>query len=93
VRFSAANNWLLRCAGAGGDWAFSEPTPQLTIAGRRADISEASNTETSAQHNQTQQNQIGGPGHWQCTQPPLCAESPQLYRESDRRFDAPRENL
>ena len=38
-----------------------------------------------------QHNQISRLGHWQCTQPPLCAESPQLYRESDHRFDAPRE--
>jgi len=67
-----------------GDWAFSEPTPQLAITGSRADSSEASSTETSAQHNQ-----ISRLGHWQCTQPPLCADSTQLYRDSDHRFDAP----
>jgi len=66
-----------------GDWAFSEPTPQLAITGSRADSSEAS-TEMSAQHNQ-----ISQLGHWQCTQPPRCADSPQLHRDSDHRFDAP----
>ena len=73
----------------GGGWAFSEPTPQLTVTGSRADSSEPSSTETSAQHNQTQHNQISWLGHWLCTRRPLCAESPQLYRASDHRINGP----
>jgi hypothetical protein len=54
------------------------------ITGSRTNNSEASSTETSAQHNQ-----ISRLGHWQCTRPHLCAESPQLYSKSEHRFAAP----
>ena len=71
----------------GGGWAFSEPTPQLTVTGSRADSSEPSSTETSAQHNQTQHNQISWLGTG-CAHGGPSAPSPAAVprvRPSDQR--------
>jgi len=93
VRLSAANNLVTQMRGRAAAIRRSvNRRHNLAITGSRADSSEASSTGASAQHNQTQHNQINRLGHWQCLQPPPCAESPQLYRASDHRFDGPRES-
>ena len=90
VRLSAANNLVTQMRGRAAAIRRSvNRRHNLAITGSRADSSEASSTGASAQHNQTQHNQINRLGHWQCLQPPPCAESPQLYRASDHRINGP----